>query len=336
MILRLPDPDRTYRAVDLDSPGLGGPCTWRAGEWQRRIGRPQTQRIEYVFRATGPRGQVTSVLDPGARRTVQTSFGPRSVWESSRYRAPDWLAEPGVVGSMTALELPSALAHPLPVTVWVPRGLRARQPAPLLWCHDGPEYAERADLVQWAAAQVRIRTLPPFRLVLAQPMRRLQWYAGSPGYLRSVDRAVVALRERYAVRAPLAFMGASLGGLTSMLVAMRRDDVGAVLSQSGSFFDPELDGQEAAFGGFGRIVAEVAALREGRWRRTAPGPAIALTCGRHEENIANNRAMARALRRRGVDVELTEVADLHNYVAWRDALDPIWPNLLRQTWSATG
>ncbi|MDE9364171.1 alpha/beta hydrolase-fold protein [Luteipulveratus sp. YIM 133132] len=336
MLLRLPDPERRFTTVELDSPGLRGECEWRAGAWRRRIGRPRTQRIEYHFRVVDRRGRVRHLLDPTATCTVRTSFGPRSVWEAGRYRAPDWLDQPGVSGSMTPLELPSELAVPLPVMVWVPRGLRSHQPAPLLWCHDGPEYAERADLLRWAASHVRARTLPPFRLVLAQPVRRLQWYAASPGYLRSVDLALEALRERYRVRAPLAFMGASLGGLTSLLVGLRRDDVGAVLAQSGSFFDPRLDEQESDFAGFGRIARAVDGVRSGRWRRAGAGPQVALTCGRYEENYANNKAMAKALRRRRVPVRLTDVADLHNYTAWRDALDPIWPNLLRETWTATG
>ncbi|KNX36639.1 alpha/beta hydrolase-fold protein [Luteipulveratus halotolerans] len=239
MHLRLPDPERRYASVELDSPGIGGPSEWRGGVWRRRVTRPRVQRIEYHFRAIGTDGRLRYKLDPDAVRTVQTAFGPRSVWESSRYQQPAWLDQPGVTGSMTPMELPSELADPLPVTVWVPRGLRSRQPAPLLWCHDGPEYAERADLVQWAASHVAEGALPPFRLVLAQPVRRMRWYAASPGYLRSVDLALDALSEKYAVRGPLAVMGASLGGLTSLLVGLRRDDVGAVLSQSGSFFDAE-------------------------------------------------------------------------------------------------
>jgi enterochelin esterase family protein len=42
--------------------------------------------------------------------------------------------------------------------------------------------------------------------------------------------------------------------------------------------------------------------------------------------------MARALAAQGYDVSLEEVADLHNYVGWRDALDPHLTALLQKAW----
>ena len=47
-------------------------------------------------------------------------------------------------------------------------------------------------------------------------------------------------------------MGASLGGLTSLLVALRDPGVGCVLSQSGSFF--EAGGEDRAWRWFERVV----------------------------------------------------------------------------------
>jgi enterochelin esterase family protein len=42
--------------------------------------------------------------------------------------------------------------------------------------------------------------------------------------------------------------------------------------------------------------------------------------------------MARALAAQGYDVSLEEVADLHNYVGWRDAFDPHLTALLHRAW----
>ena len=42
-----------------------------------------------------------------------------------------------------------------------------------------------------------------------------------------------------------------------------------------------------------------------------------------EENVDNNRLMARTLSAQGHPVSLAEVPDLHNYTAWRDASRPI-------------
>ena len=58
-----------------------------------------------------------------------------------------------------------------------------------------------------------------------------------------------------------------------------------------------------------------------------PVPAV-LTCGVIEENIENNRMMAKTLRAGGYPVTLHEVPDMHNYTAWRDAFDPALTRLL--------
>lgn len=235
-------------------------------------------------------------------------------------------------GERTALELPSALARPLPVEVWAPHGLAPRDPAPLLWCHDGPDYVEQASLLQWAGAHVHDGSLPPFRLVLARPIRRNQWYSGSPRYLRSVDRAIAALREQYAIAGPLAVMGASLGGLTSMLVALRRPDVGAVLSQSGSFFVS--GGPEVSWRWFDRVVACADGIRAGERRLPRTDLRVAMTCGRHESNLQNNKPVMQALRRQGLTVDWAVTPGAHDYRTWRNGLDPIWADSLAETWQS--
>ncbi len=55
-----------------------------------------------------------------------------------------------------------------------------------------------------------------------------------------------------------------------------------------------------------------------------------MTCGAAEENAANNRLMAQTLRAHDYPAELHEVADLHNFTAWRDAFDPYLTRLLQQ------
>ena len=58
-----------------------------------------------------------------------------------------------------------------------------------------------------------------------------------------------------------------------------------------------------------------------------------LTCGAVEENVHNNRLMAKTLRRQGYPAELHELPDTHNYVAWRDAFDPHLVELLTKVWA---
>jgi enterochelin esterase family protein len=100
--------------------------------------------------------------------------------------------------------------------------------------------------------------------------------------------------------------------------------------QSGSFFRLRWDRQESGFPRFRRIsrfVGEV--LRAGPAATPIP---ITITCGAPEENLANNRAVATALRRQGHDVSLHVNRDAHNYVGWRDALDPHLTDLLARVW----
>jgi enterochelin esterase family protein len=69
-------------------------------------------------------------------------------------------------------------------------------------------------------------------------------------------------------------------------------------------------------------------------RGTVPGSPVptALTCGLAEENLYNNREMARTLAAQGYPAALHEVPDAHNYTAWRDAFDPYLTDLLRHVW----
>jgi hypothetical protein len=49
-----------------------------------------------------------------------------------------------------------------------------------------------------------------------------------------------------------------------------------------------------------------------------------------KSNVENNRLMEQDLRARGYPAELTEVPDMHNYTAWRDAFHPHPTRLVRQ------
>ena len=117
-----------------------------------------------------------------------------------------------------------------------------------------------------------------------------------------------------------------------MLHAQRRHPgtFGALFLQSGSFFTPRFDAHEARFPRYQRIVRFVrATLREGVHADPVP---VVLTCGSAEENVDNNRLMARTLSAQGYPASLHEVPDLHNYTAWRDAFEPHLTSLLARAW----
>ena len=199
----------------------------------------------------------------------------------------------------------------------------------MLLVHDGAEYDQLARITTYSAALVAGGQLPPHRVALAHPVMRDAWYSGSPQYLRTIaDAGLDRLGERYAVRGPIVVVGASLGGLTALLLGLlAAPRVGGVYSQSGSFFQVRHDDSESGYRYFGRISRLVQSVLD---MRHAEHPlTVGMSCGALEENVANNRDMAAALRRAGHDVTLREVPDLHNYTAWRDALDPGLTEVLR-------
>jgi enterochelin esterase family protein len=57
---------------------------------------------------------------------------------------------------------------------------------------------------------------------------------------------------------------------------------------------------------------------------------VVVTCGAIEENVQNNRLLTATLARLGYDVRKAEVADVHNYTAWRDAFHPHLGTLIRK------
>jgi enterochelin esterase family protein len=63
---------------------------------------------------------------------------------------------------------------------------------------------------------------------------------------------------------------------------------------------------------------------------------VALTCGLVEENLAGNRALARALRDQGHPVTFATRRDAHNWVAWRDTFVPQLVPFLRALWGQGG
>ena len=137
-----------------------------------------------------------------------------------------------------------------------------------------------------------------------------------------------ALASRLAVSARIG-MGASLGGLAMLHAHCRDPDAfDALFLQSGSFFCPRFDSQERGFRYYRRVTRFVAGVHGGRLPdRRIP---VVLTCGAREENVHNNRLMASVLRARDYPAELHEGPGLHNFTAWRDALDPALTRLLRQ------
>lgn len=342
LVLRLPDPERRWARVALapeaDLPRLLGvgddalTAVWLDGGWLVELPLPPLARLEYRFAVTGHVGGTDLVCDPAAPR-VRTAFGDRSVAELPGYAAPGWLDGPVVRGRRTrAASVRGELADPVRVSLWAPADATRGEVLPVLVAHDGPEYDELASLTRFCAAMIAAGRVPRHRVALLHPGDRDAQYSASPAWARTLAGPVMAsLRSRVGVGPAPVVLGASLGGLAALTTAVGHPGTFAgVMSQSGSFFTPELDPQESGYRYYWRITDAVRTLRE-----SVPAPVplrVGLTCGAAEENAANNRAVAASLRRAGHRVTHAEVADVHTWTAWRDALDPHLTAVLQDVW----
>ena len=328
MLLRLADPDERYSAVRLRS-DLAALEYERAGEeWTLDLGTAPVARLEYELELVHPDGGREVVPDPGNPLRAPGAFGEKSVLLLDDYTPPAWLDAPRVEGAERELSSPGrGLGADVAVRIWSPADAEDSEALPLLVANDGPEYAELAGLTDYSAAMIASGALPPHRLALVAPGARNEWYSASPLYAGALVRGVLpAVAAEVAVRGTPVAMGASLGAL-AMLHAQHRhpNTFAGLFLQSGSFFTPEHDIQERGFSRWARVTAFVAEVLGGG-RGTGAAPAV-LTCGAGEENIHNNREMAAALGE-----QLHELGDLHNYTAWRDALDPYLTGLLEGLW----
>jgi enterochelin esterase family protein len=225
----------------------------------------------------------------------------------------------------------------LPTIVWNAPGVVDGEPVPALIVHDGLEYDAFSHLLLFLSKVVEGARLPPMRAVLIAPIERNQIYSASAVYSRALMYEILPTVARLAPtphgRSMRVGMGASLGAL-ALLHAHRMNPAsfGALFLQSGSFFRQRYDKQESGFVRFRRISRFVGqVLNADDWPHPIP---VAMTCGNIEENLANNRATEEALIRQGYEVSFFENRDGHNWIGWRDALDPHLIDVLNKAWSA--
>jgi enterochelin esterase-like enzyme len=337
------DPERALRAVrlrhenEISRPDLTYEFERPGDSWMLELPRPDIDRLEYQFEVTAADGATQLVCDPGNPKRARGPFGERSVVEFPEYRPPAWLNGAnghGRRGHVVRRVLPTRrLRSAVEAWLWSSPGTRPRAPLPLLVVHDGPEYAEYSGLLDMLDRLAATGALPPMRAALLAPGRRNDNYSASTVYARSlVDELLPAVEALAPTAGRPVGMGGSLGAL-AMLHAQRRHPgvFAAMFLQSGSFFRPATADARSDFTPKHRIMRFVGDVLAAR-ACDEPVP-VTMTCGAHEQNLANNRAMRDALALQGYDASLHEGRDLHSWVAWRDLLDPCLVTLLRRIWT---
>jgi enterochelin esterase family protein len=302
--------------------GLAGPLDFvrTRGVWRLAVELPDVDRLEYLFEVRDHNGAQMTIPDPTNPRRAPGAFGEKSVLELDGYEPPGWLGSTPVASTETSLEIEAPdLDGTVDVTVWSPAGLDG--PAPVLVTHDGPEYARLGGFTHYLGALIASDVVPPLRAALVDPGDRNAWYSANPAYAQTLMTDVLDAVDDVAPATIRIGIGASLGAL-AMLHAHRSHPgrLAGLFLQSGSFFTPQLDPQEAEFSGFPAVTEFVTATHRAR-EDSHPVPTV-FTCGTVEENLANNQLMAQTLQHLGYPVQIATFRDAHNYTAWRDALHP--------------
>jgi enterochelin esterase family protein len=333
MTFRVADRERLLEGVRLQQ-DAGIPADRlnfrRAGDsWELQLERPAVDRLEHALELRYPGGCSKVVTDPANPRQVGGAFGRKSVLEFAGYAEPGWLSAPADPGASTTFQVPvPALNCAVAVRIWSPAGSRDDEPLALLVVHDGPEYEALAGLIRYLGAGEAGGWLPRMRAALLSPGQRNNWYSANSRYAGALAGRVIPAVTQTVASTVRIVMGASLGALAMLHAHCLHPGIAdGLFLQSGSFFVPDLDSQERRFPGYRRITAFTAAMQAGGVP-DVPVPVV-MTCGEIEENVANNRRMLALLRSAGYPASLHEVADLHNYTAWRDALDPHLTELAR-------
>lgn len=306
---RRADPGRKLAGVRVLTSAFRADLRFRAetGAWELHRERPPLWRLDYHWEL---------IHHDGTREDE----GP---WElrCPGYAEPDWLRLPPAPGRWRSLRLPLGETR-----VWSPAGAAGR----VLVAHDGPEYRRRGALADYTAAAIGSGRVSPYHLVLLPISDREKRFSADPGYARLLARETLPRIRARLGGGPVVGVGTSLGAL-AMLHAQRGfpEAFAGLFLQSGSYFQPRYDRQESGFRHWGRIVRFV---REVRHARTGPAVPVTLTCGAAEENLANNRDVAEALRVQGYPVAFAENPDAHTWTGWRDTLHPHLTGLLRRVW----
>jgi enterochelin esterase family protein len=341
VVFSIPDPDGTLAAVRLHQevmrPRAGPEFVRTRDGWQIEVARPNADRMEYKVELVHGDGSSEVVCDPGNPLRALGPFGNKSVIEWPEYRVPGWTRErPSDPGSSFEVGLGShVLRAELRTILWTAPGASPGDSLPVLVAHDGPEYAEFSELTRALAVAVEAGRLPALHAALLAPVDRDQIYSASAAYSRALAHEILpALTDLAPARGRrmVVGMGASLGALAMLhLHRTNPGSVGGLFLQSGSYFRQRYDRQESGFVRFRRITRFMGRVYADE-NFPAPVP-IVMTCGTAEENLHNNRAAYGALRAQSYDIQLHEHRDAHNWVAWRDTLDPFLIDFLARLWS---
>lgn len=199
------------------------------------------------------------------------------------------------------------------LTIYTPLGFE-HQALPVVLVQDGPAYYRVANchvIFQYLLNEGLVR---PAHLVFIEPQDRTREYFYSDRYEDFVIQEIVPrIRESYAVSEEWLLLGASLGGLASMLLAWRQPELfSTVMTQSGAFlgspYQPDIHDTQTSW------------LYDQVTRETSKRLRVYLDVGRLEWLQAINERIATGLAGKDYEVYFEQRNAGHNWVNWRNGL----------------
>jgi enterochelin esterase family protein len=291
--------------------------------WWVALEIPERSRIEYKFEVVED-GRRRLRHDPFNPHTARDPFGSNSVLHGVGYQTPQWTrhdprARPG---KLEELAIPSAaFGEERRVVVYLPARLRRSRRYPLLIVHDGADYLRYAELGTVLDNLIDRLEIAPLVAVLTSSSDRLREYAADRRHARFLaEELTPRVAELFPIEddpAHRGLMGASFGAVAALHAAWSYPGrFGRLLLQSGSFAFSDI-GRHRRTRAFDPVAKFVNAFRDAPGR---PAEKLAVTCGRYESLIYENRSLVPLLQEAGMEVRYREARDGHNWQNWRDRL----------------
>jgi enterochelin esterase family protein len=293
-----------------------------SGLFHHTLNLSEPARLEYKFIVDGE-----WKLDPLCPNTVDNGIGGRnSYFVVGDFREPPELKPiEGIPhGRVEEFEFASEqLGNRRAVYVYLPPGYDVNSIAfPVLYVHDGGEYLSRARMPVVLDNLIHAGAIAPLVAVMVDPVDRMNEYMMNAGYANFVYSELLPhIDARFRTQASAegrGVMGASLGGLISVHLALERPDLfSRIGSQSGAFFIAR-----------GRILD----LR----RSATAAQSFYFDVGKYEQRfIPANLELVEALKARGCRCFFQELAGGHNWTSWRahlkELLTFLWPAAAPET-----
>jgi enterochelin esterase-like enzyme len=287
-----------------------------SGIFHYTLNLSEPARLEYKFIVDGE-----WKLDPLCHNVIDNGVGGQnSCFVAGEFHEPPELEAVESIshGHVEEFELArERLGNRREVYVYLPPGYDGQTaPLPTFYVHDGGEYLSRARMPIVLDNLIHAGEIAPLIVVMVDPVNRMTEYRLNDAYVDFVVSELIphidGCFRTLASSEGRGVMGASLGGLISVYLALAQPDLfSKAASQSGAF-----------------LLAQDRILDLARNARATQS--FYFDVGKYEQRfIPSHVLLVEALKARGCRCFFQELAGGHNWTSWRahlkDLLVFLWP-----------